>query len=101
MNYKIWRFGKWTFRLTTTRYILMALVAIMVVAAIFRFVLGLGAVTNLNDDWPWGLWIGFDLLCGIALAGGGFSTALIVHVLHKEKYAPIARAALVKRFFRK
>jgi len=52
-------------------------------------------VTNLNDHWPWGLWIGFDLLCGIALAGGGFSTALIVHVLHKEKYLPIARAALL------
>jgi len=67
----------------------------MAVAAIFRFVLGLGAVTNLNDEWPWGLWIGFDLLCGIALAGGGFSVALIVHVLHKEKYAPIARAALI------
>ncbi|HAU31336.1 MAG TPA: Ni/Fe-hydrogenase cytochrome b subunit [Desulfotomaculum sp.] len=91
----MWRFGKWQFRLTSTRYVLMALVAIMVVAAVFRFVLGLGAVTNLSDEWPWGLWIGFDLLCGIALAGGGFSTALIVHVLHKEKYAPIARAALV------
>lgn len=95
MDNKIWRFGKWHFRLTSTRYVLMALVAIMVVAAIFRFVLGLGAVTNLSDEWPWGLWIGFDLLCGIALAGGGFSVALIVHVLHKEKYAPIARAALV------
>jgi Ni/Fe-hydrogenase subunit HybB-like protein len=52
-------------------------------------------VTNLSDDWPWGLWIGFDLLCGIALAGGGFSTALIVHVLHRDKYLPIARAALL------
>jgi len=92
---KVFRLGNWQFRLTPTRYVLIAFVLIMAVAAIFRFVLGLGAVTNLNDEWPWGLWIGFDLLCGIALAGGGFSVALIVHVLHKEKYAPIARAALI------
>lgn len=91
----MFRFGNWRFRLTPTRYVLIALALIMVVTAVFRFVLGLGAVTNLSDDWPWGLWIGFDLLCGIALAGGGFSTALIVHVLHKEKFAPVARAALL------
>lgn len=92
---KIFRFGNWHFRLTPTRYVLIALVLIMVVAGLCRFVLGLGAVTNLSDEWPWGLWIGFDLLCGIALAGGGFSTALIIHVLHKEKYAPVVRAALL------
>ena len=68
---------------------------IAIVVALWRFISGLGAVTNLSDEWPWGLWIGFDLLCGIALAGGGFSTALIVHVLHKDKYLPIVRAALL------
>ena len=85
----------WSFKLTTCRYIMLALVAAAVVVALGRFVFGLGVVTNLSDDWPWGLWIGFDLLCGIALAGGGFSTALIVHVLHRDKYLPIARAALL------
>jgi len=85
----------WSFKLTTFRYILLVLVAAAVVVALGRFVFGLGAVTNLSDDWPWGLWIGFDLLCGIALAGGGFSTALVVHVLHRDKFLPIARAALL------
>jgi len=85
----------WTFKITPYRTIMVALVVLAVVVALARFVLGLGPVTNLSDDWPWGLWIGFDLLCGIALAGGGFSTALIVHVLHKDKYLPIARAALL------
>lgn len=85
----------WSFKLTTFRYVLLILVAAAVVVALGRFVFGLGAATNLSDDWPWGLWIGFDLLCGIALAGGGFSTALIVHVLHRDKYLPIARAALL------
>lgn len=89
-------FGRnWSFRMTSFRKLLILLVVIAVVAALYRFVFGLGAITNLSDEWPWGLWIGFDLLCGIALAGGGFSTALIVHVLHKDKYLPIARAALL------
>ncbi|NPV73241.1 MAG: Ni/Fe-hydrogenase cytochrome b subunit [Pelotomaculum sp.] len=85
----------WSFRITWFRVLLIIFVLIAVGAAIYRFIYGLGSITNLNDRWPWGLWIGFDLLCGIALAGGGFSTALIVHVLHREKYLPIARAALL------
>ena len=36
-----------------------------------RFSFGLGAVTNLTDQQPWGLWVGFDVLCGVALAAGG------------------------------
>ncbi|MFX4262182.1 NrfD/PsrC family molybdoenzyme membrane anchor subunit [Pelotomaculum propionicicum] len=89
------QFGRFTFRLTGFRKLLILFVLIAVGAALWRFAFGLGSVTNLSDEWPWGLWIGFDLLCGIALAGGGFSTALIVHVLHKDKYLPIARAALL------
>lgn len=85
----------WSFKITWFRILLIIFVLVATAAALYRFVYGLGAVTNLNDEWPWGLWIGFDLLCGIALAGGGFSTALIVHVLHKDKYLPLARAALL------
>jgi Ni/Fe-hydrogenase subunit HybB-like protein len=88
-------FGRWHFRLTPTRYVLIFLTVAMLVAAAVRLVTGLGAVTNLSDQWPWGLWIGFDLLSGIALAGGGFSTAFLVHVLHKDKYAPVVRASEV------
>ncbi|HBC91782.1 MAG TPA: Ni/Fe-hydrogenase cytochrome b subunit [Pelotomaculum sp.] len=85
----------WSFRITWFRILLIISVLIAAAASLYRFIYGLGAVTNLNDQWPWGLWIGFDLLCGIALAGGGFSTALVVHVLHRDKYLPIARAALL------
>ena len=87
------RFGDWKFKITPFRILLIIFVLIAAAAGLYRFVYGLGAVTNLSDEWPWGLWIGFDLLCGIALAGGGFRTALIVHVLHRDKYLPIARAA--------
>lgn len=89
---------KWSFRITPFRIVLFILCLIAAATALYRFIYGLGAVTHLSDEWPWGLWIGFDLLCGIALAGGGFSTALIVHIFHRDKYLPIVRAALLTSF---
>jgi Ni/Fe-hydrogenase subunit HybB-like protein len=64
----------------------------------YRWAVGLGAVTHLSDSWPWGLWIGFDLLCGVALAAGGFTTAAVVYIFHREKYHPVARAAILTAF---
>jgi Ni/Fe-hydrogenase subunit HybB-like protein len=63
-----------------------------------RFFKGLGASTNLSDEFPWGIWIGFDALCGIMLAAGGFTLMAFVYVLNLEKYKPIARAALITAF---
>jgi len=60
-----------------------------------RFVFGLGAVTNLNNQFPWGIWIGIDVAAGVALAAGGFTTAALGHILHKEDYHVIIRPALL------
>ncbi|AQS58555.1 NrfD/PsrC family molybdoenzyme membrane anchor subunit [Desulforamulus ferrireducens] len=86
---------KWRFTMTTTRKILLMLAGLGVACMIFRLATGLGMATNLNDKWPWGLWIGLDVLTGVALAGGGYGTAIIVHVLHRGKYHPIARSAML------
>ena len=60
-----------------------------------RFFFGLGAVTNLNNQYPWGLWIGVDVAAGVALAAGGFTTAALGHVMHRDEYAAIVRPALL------
>ena len=60
-----------------------------------RFFFGLGAVTNLNNQFPWGLWIGVDVAAGVALAAGGFTTAALGHVMHREEYHAIVRPALL------
>ncbi|CCO08973.1 NrfD/PsrC family molybdoenzyme membrane anchor subunit [Desulforamulus hydrothermalis] len=86
---------KWRFTMTPTRKILLLLAGLGVVVMVYRLIFGLGAATNLNDRWPWGLWIGFDVLTGVALAGGGYGTAIIVHVLHRNKYHAIARSAML------
>ena len=60
-----------------------------------RFFMGLGAVTNLNNQYPWGLWIGVDVAAGVALAAGGFTTAALGHIMHKNEYHAIVRPALL------
>ncbi|MBU1698769.1 MAG: Ni/Fe-hydrogenase cytochrome b subunit [Candidatus Eisenbacteria bacterium] len=60
-----------------------------------RFLFGLGAVTNLNDQYPWGLWIAIDVATGVALAAGGFTTAALAEIFHRGKYHVITRPALL------
>ena len=67
-------------------------------AAFVRFYFGLGASTNLSDSFPWGLWIGFDMLVGVGLAAGGFVVAATVHVFRMEKYEEIARPTILTAF---
>lgn len=60
-----------------------------------RFLFGIGAVTNLNNQYPWGIWIGIDVAAGVALAAGGFTTAALGHVMHREAYHVVVRPALL------
>lgn len=84
----------WGFWTTVSGALLAALAALAVV----RFTSGLGAVTNLTDAFPWGLWIGFDVLCGVGLAAGGFAVTATVHVLHLKDYEPIVRPTVLTAF---
>jgi len=60
-----------------------------------RLLYGLGTVTNLDTQHPWGIWIAIDVACGVALAAGGFTTAALSHVIHRDKYAALIRPALL------
>ena len=84
--------------LTGGAWVALILVLAMIGAAIYRLSAGLGAVTNLSDDVPWGLWIGVDVLAGVALAAGGFTIAAAVYIFNMKKYKPIARAAVLTAF---
>jgi len=75
-----------------------ALCATGLYATYLRVTGGLGAVTNLSDDFPWGLWIGFDVLCGVGLAAGGFTLVAAVHIFNLEKYKPVLRPAVLTAF---
>lgn len=63
-----------------------------------RFTGGLGAVTNLSNYNAWGIWIGFDLLTGVALAAGGFVTSAAVYIFGMKKYHFAVRPAILTGF---
>jgi Ni/Fe-hydrogenase subunit HybB-like protein len=77
-------------------YALILVVGIPVI--VYRFMFGLAAATNLSQTTPWGIWIGIDMLSGIALAAGGFTIAATVYLLGMEKYHPIVRPAVLTGF---
>lgn len=86
--------SKLTFWKITAGVILLA----GVYATAARFFGGLGAATNLSDEFPWGLWIGFDVLCGVGLAAGGFTLAAIVYIFNVKRFEPIIRPTILTAF---
>ncbi|HXV22255.1 MAG TPA: Ni/Fe-hydrogenase cytochrome b subunit [Desulfuromonadales bacterium] len=77
---------------------LMVLVGAAAVASAIRFIFGLGATTNLNDTYPWGLWISFDVVTAVPLAAGAFTLGVVAHVFHIKKLEPLVRPAIVTGF---
>lgn len=90
--------GKWIPKITFWRVVFAAIFVTGMYVSYIRFFKGLGAATSLSDDVPWGLWVGFDVLCGVGLAAGGFTIALVVHVFNMEKYKPILPSTVLSAF---
>jgi Ni/Fe-hydrogenase subunit HybB-like protein len=65
---------------------------------VLRFTKGLGAVTHLSDYNPWGIWIGFDLLVGVALAAGGYVTSAACYIFGMKKFHSAVRPAILTGF---
>ncbi len=75
--------------------VLAAIFAIGAVLILYRLATGLGRLTALNDGYPWGLWIAFDVVTGTALACGGYAVALLVYIMNKGRYHPLVRPAVL------
>jgi Ni/Fe-hydrogenase subunit HybB-like protein len=86
-------------RLLTPFNVISAPVILLgLVLVVLRFAKGLGAVTNLSQEFPWGVWIGFDVITGVAFAGGAYVLTFMVYILRAEKYRPIVRATVLNGF---
>lgn len=85
-------------RLAILKTVLWGFAGVLGALTAVRFAFGLGAATNLSDAAPWGLWIGFDVMAGVALAAGGFVLAGTVYIFGREKYRGFARPAVLTAF---
>ena len=75
---------------------------LVVIAAIIladRFMNGLGAVTNLTNAYPWGVWVVYDIVIGTAFACGGYALAIVIYIMNKGKYHPLIRPAILASLF--
>lgn len=99
----MWRFllselkprGKWFtwFNVISIPVIITGLILIVI-----RFANGIGAVTNLTQEIPWGLWIGFDVVTGVAFAGGAYILTFLVYILNQKKFHSIVRVTVLNGF---
>lgn len=84
-------------RISAPQIVLAAVAGVGLVLAILRLVQGLGATTNLNDSYPWGLWIVFDCFA-VPFSGGAFTLALVTQIFNRKRYQDIAHLALLAGF---
>ena len=99
----IWRFlfnelkprGKW---LTPFNIISIPVIILGLVLIVIRFWKGIGSITNLSQEIPWGLWIGFDVVTGVAFAGGAYVITFMVYILKMDKYHSIVRVTVLNGF---
>lgn len=87
--------GKW---LTPFNIISIPVILLGVIIIVFRFIHGIGSVTNLTQEVPWGLWIGFDVVTGVAFAGGAYVLTFMVYILNQHKYHSIVRVTVLNGF---
>ena len=85
---------RWTFAITPFRTVLLFILGVTIVLLGYRFVVGLGAVTNLTDQWPWSFWTWWKL-SAVSLAGAGYSTMFMIYFLGRERYRDVERGAFV------
>jgi Ni/Fe-hydrogenase subunit HybB-like protein len=81
--------------LTGTFLVSAAFFLVSMLLLVWRFIVGLGPTTAMNDLYPWGIWITYDVVVGTALACGGYAVALLCYVLNKGKYHPLIRPAIL------
>jgi Ni/Fe-hydrogenase subunit HybB-like protein len=85
-------------RLAVTKNILWVITGFACTVGIARLIFGLGATTALTDNTPWGIWIGFDVMGGVALAAGGFVIAGMVYIFHLQNFRPLLRSTVLTAF---
>ncbi|MDR1359577.1 MAG: hypothetical protein LBJ82_01235, partial [Deltaproteobacteria bacterium] len=74
------------------------ILALGLLVTVLRFTQGLGGVTNLDDNNPWGLWVGFDLLCGVVLAAGGYAATSAYYLFGLKGFHAATRPAVTTAF---
>ena len=80
---------------TPFNIISLPIMVLGLILIVIRFWKGIGSITNLTQEVPWGLWIGFDVVTGVAFAGGAYVLTFIVYILNSKRYESIVRVTVL------
>jgi len=84
---------------TPAFFVLLTLTVIGFALVALRFIKGIGAVSNMNDGYPWGIWITYDVATGTAIACGGYAMAILIYIRNRMHYHPMIRSAILTSLF--
>jgi Ni/Fe-hydrogenase subunit HybB-like protein len=84
---------------TKSFFVLLLVVAVGFFFVGVRYVKGIGAVSNMSDGYPWGIWITYDVATGTAIACGGYAVAILVYIRNRMQYHPLIRSAILTSMF--
>ncbi len=84
---------------TKSFFVLLLIVAVGFFFVGVRYVKGIGAVSNMSDGYPWGIWITYDVATGTAIACGGYAVAILVYIRNRMQYHPLIRSAILTSMF--
>ena len=85
-------------KLTFWKVVFILIMGLGLYSTFIRYFHGLGAVSNMTDQFPWGFWIGFDCLCGVMLAAGGFCVVGAVYLFNVKRLRSVVRPAVLTAF---
>src|SRR5512146_1748726 len=85
--------------LTPSFFVLLALASLGLALVLVRYLKGIGAVSNMSDGYPWGIWITYDVATGTAIACGGYAVAILVYIRNRMQYHPLIRSAILTSMF--
>src|SRR5664279_5174172 len=85
--------------LTNSFFVLLSLSLVGIILIVVRCIKGIGAVSNMSDGYPWGIWIAYDVATGTAIACGGYAVAILVYIRNRMHYHPMIRSAVLTSMF--
>jgi Ni/Fe-hydrogenase subunit HybB-like protein len=87
-------------KIITPSFLILLLLSLTGLALIaLRFYKGLGAVSNMSDGYPWGIWIAYDVATGTAIACGGYAMAIYIYICNNMHYHHMIRSAVLTSMF--
>ena len=93
-------YQKYDAKILTPSFIVLLVLTLIGFALIaVRFIKGIGAVSNMSDGYPWGIWITYDVATGTAIACGGYAMAILIYIRNRMQYHPMIRSAILTSMF--